>query len=77
MQKINAAAEAIVSGLHEREAIAQRIFGLASMTGQVQPGDVSRTAVEEVANAASRLLSRGGEVTPELLHDPRNPGNSR
>jgi chromosome segregation ATPase len=71
--KINAAAEAIVTGLHEREAIAQRISSLSSMVGRVQPGDVTRTACEEVANAAQRLLQRGGEAAPELLRDPRQP----
>jgi hypothetical protein len=69
--KIDAAAEAIVNGLVEREAIAQRIFGLVSMVAATQPGDVTRTKIELLARQAADLLRAGGEVAPELLRDPR------
>jgi chromosome segregation ATPase len=72
-ERINAGAEMIVAGLAEREAIAGKISALASMVGWMQPGDVSRTAAEDAARAASALLGAGGETPPELLRDPRQP----
>jgi chromosome segregation ATPase len=76
-EKINAAAEAIVAGLAEREAIASQISALASRVGRVHTGDVYRSAAEEVANAARKLLGQGGEVPPELRRDPREPRHAQ
>jgi len=71
--RIDAAAEAIVTGIREREEIARRISELASMAAPVRPGDITFTRVEGLARQAADLLRAGGEDPPTLRRDPRQP----
>jgi chromosome segregation ATPase len=71
--KIDAACEAIVTGHAEREQIAGQMSALASMVGRVQPGDITRSKVEQLARQAADLLRADGEEPPRLRRDPRQP----
>jgi hypothetical protein len=61
----------MLAGYAEWAQVEQRILGLASLVGHVNPGDVSRTRCEPLAREANRLLAEGGETGPVLKRDPR------
>jgi hypothetical protein len=44
-----------------------------SLVRPSRPGDVRRTRAEALYNAAGALLLGGGESSPEVLADPRQP----
>ncbi len=70
---LNEHAERVLQAFRERERIAGEVSALASMVGRVLPGDVSRSAAEQLAHAAAAFLERGGEIPPTLERDPRQP----
>ena len=72
-EQLDAAARALVQAFGERERIAGEISRLASSAGRVHAGDVSRSAGQKAAHAASELLDNGGERPPTLVRDPRTP----
>jgi chromosome segregation ATPase len=72
-ERVNSAAADLLAAYSEREAVAARIGGLASMVGSLRPGDVTYSRAEAVAREATRFVQVGGEAAPQLRHDPREP----
>jgi hypothetical protein len=70
---LTAHAEGVIAAYERRETIAREISALASMVAPVRPGDVTRTASEQLAAACNALILGGGENPPRLAHDPRQP----
>ena len=69
----DAAARAVPDAHAARAAVEQRTFGLISLPGRVQPGDVARSRGEQLAREAERLLIAGGEQPPDVLQRPDGP----
>ena len=70
--ELDSAARTLLDAYERRTRIDGEIGSLLALVGRPEPGDVTRTAAETVANAARALLDRGGEVPPRLRRDPRD-----
>jgi hypothetical protein len=71
-QALDAAAAAVVEAFAAREGIASKLGALLLLAGRrPEPGLVSYSAGQPVADAARALLGRGGEVRP-VVRDRRD-----
>jgi hypothetical protein len=67
--KLTELAEAILAVYVERERVAQEISALVSTVTHVNPGTVTFTRAEALANEARKLIERGGEAPPVLRRE--------
>ena len=68
-----AAAAAVQAAFVGRADVEERTYEVLSLVRPSRPGDVRRTRAEALYNAAGALLLGGGESSPEVLADPRQP----
>lgn len=72
-EAVDRACQALVAAFRERQAVEQRVVGIAAMIRIPRVEDVARTRAEAVVAEANRLLDAGGEAAPLLRVDPRAP----
>lgn len=70
---IDGGARMVLDGYALRADVEQRTFALINTVRPARSGDVERTRAEQLAGEARKLLDNGGEASPRVLHDPRQP----
>lgn len=69
----DASAEAFLAAYAKRQGIEQETFELLGLVHQPRPGDVVRSAGDQLAAEAQKLLEAGGERPPTVLVRPGEP----